>query len=181
MKKIFCLFASMLLLFSVSALAEDVDYSSMDIDELIEIRGMVETEIEERLRIEDYEMIPEGYHFVGKDIAPGVYELKMDEDAGGSYRIYVFDNETARDEYIRADSEYEAAEIEWDALYEAGKVDEDTKPDIPDPEDYSSSYVFLADSDIKKLELEEGQILWITDFLADTPLYIRPWTGLFMD
>lgn len=179
MKKIFCLFASMLILFSASALAEDVDYSSMSTDELIEIRRMVDGELEERLGTGEYVEMPAGYLVVGEDIGAGIYELKV--NAGDSWWVYIFDNEASKNEYVQVYSEYESARKEWDILYDAGEADFDTRPDSPDLENYSELSVYVSGVYTQKLEIEEGQILLVKGYAPDNPLLIKPWTGLFMD
>lgn len=180
MKKIFCLFASMLIFFSVSALAEDVDYSSMSTDELIEIQRMVETELEERLGTGEYVEIPAGYHVVGEDIGAGIYELKV--NGSELWWVYIFENEMSKDEYVKANSEYETALKEWDTLHDAGEAELDTHPDLPDLENYATSSVYISGACTQKLEIQEGQILLVKSYVPDAPLLIRPWTGgLFMD
>ena len=179
MKKIFCLFASMLILFSASVLAEEPDYSSMSTDELIEIRRMVDGELEERLGTGEYVEMPAGYLVVGEDIGAGIYEIKA--NAGDSWRVYVFDNEASKNEYVQLYSEYETARKEWDILYDAGEADWDTCPDSPDPEDYSALSVYVYGTYTQKLEIEEGQILLVEGYAPDNPLLIKPWTSLFMD
>ena len=180
MKKIFCLFASMLIFFSVSSLAEDVDYSSMSTDGLIEIRRAVEEEIERRLNIDDYVPIPEGYHVVGVDIAPGSYEL-MYNAGGGNYGVYIFDSQEAKDEYELDNLEYEEEYEEWYELYREDKADSDSEPNFPDPKDYSTISVEVWDDSPQKITVENGQVLLISGEMNYDHLLIRPWTGLFMD
>lgn len=179
MKKIFWLFASIMIFFSVSVLAEDVDYSSMSTDELIEMKRMVEAELEERLGTGEYIKMPAGYLVVGKDIGAGIYELKV--NASDSWRVYVFENEASKDEYVQAYSEYETARREWDTLHDAGEADWDTRPDSPDLEDYSMSSIYISGAYTQKLEIKDGQILLVEGYMPDTPLLIKPWVGLFMD
>ena len=180
MKKIFWLFASIMIFFSVSVLAEDAEYSSMSTDELIEIRRAVEEEIERRLSINDYVPIPEGYHLVGIDIASGSYELRYDA-GGGNYGIYIFDSEESKDEYELDNLEFEEEYEKWYELYREDKADSDSKPVYPDPKDYSVVSLEVWDDSPQKITIEDGQVLLISGDMNYDHLLIRPWTGLFMD
>ncbi|MBE5814318.1 MAG: hypothetical protein E7320_03805 [Clostridiales bacterium] len=75
----FCLVC--ILLLSVCAYAEVVDFSTMSIEELVSMRNRIDNEIYSRVISDNIQIGPEtpliyeGTYFVGKDIKPGSYTI----------------------------------------------------------------------------------------------------------
>ena len=189
MKKFLSLF---LILFAASctvSMAEEIDFSDMEIEEVIEIRDAAQEEIFKRGEEESYIPIAEGDFTVGKDIGAGEYELRHEPDDNqflspykGEYgwKIQDFPSESLRDEY---DALYAEWEIASDAYYELDEEerDEDSKPIKPDADEYYEQY-YIPGCGWGKISLEDGEVLRIEREQADGKLLIRPWTGgLFMD
>lgn len=74
MKKIVALVMTFLVFFSVSAVAEEIDLTSMTMDELTSLMNSVYEEIQNRIGFSD-SCIGSGYYTVGEDIQAGKYEL----------------------------------------------------------------------------------------------------------
>lgn len=87
MRKIIAIFVGLLMLFSIPALGEEFNLSSMTIDELIELRNTIDNEIGSRIGFPDRQ-IGTGQYIVGEDIAAGKYEfvctlVNVQESASG--------------------------------------------------------------------------------------------------
>lgn len=74
MKRIFTMVLCMLILFSVSALGEGIDLSSLTLDELVALRESVNIEIDNRIGIIDSQ-IGTGQYVVGENLKAGKYEF----------------------------------------------------------------------------------------------------------
>lgn len=187
MKRLLSLFLVLLAVSSTASIAEGIDFSDMDIEELIEIRDAIEDEIVERGGEEAYIPMAEGDFIVGKDIAAGEYELRdevintfMSPYEGESgWRISVFPSESLRDEYDILYSEWETAN---DAYYELDEEerDYDSRPRQPDPDEYYERYDLPGCGWIR-VSIEDGEVLRIERASSREKLIIKPWTvGLFM-
>jgi len=87
MRKIVVVLVGLVMLFSVPAFGEELDFASMTLDELIELRNAVDKAIGERNGTVGQE-IGSGQYIVGEDIAVGKYEfvctlVNVQESASG--------------------------------------------------------------------------------------------------
>lgn len=189
MKRLLSLFLVLLAVSSTASIAEGIDFSDMDIEELIEIRDAIEDEIVERGGEESYITIAEGDFTVGKDIGAGEYELRDEADDNQSispykgeygWKIRVFPSESLRDECDILYSEYERAlEVYYDLDEE--ERGEYSGPISPDEGEYYEQY-YIPGCGWGKISLEDGEVLRIEKRSSNGMLLIRPWTeGLFMD
>lgn len=78
-----------------TAFAEDLDFSSMDLDELLAIHARLDAAIGDELEcLLDRNNIYQGVYYVGRDIAPGRYMFTCIDDCRGDenfdffYEIY---------------------------------------------------------------------------------------------
>lgn len=89
MKRILVLALVFLMLFSVSALGEEIDFSAMSLDELVGLRNSITVEINQRIGDYTADTMYQGDYTVGVDITTGVYLLTaITQDAPFSIRLY---------------------------------------------------------------------------------------------
>ena len=90
MKKILVLVIILMLVISISALAEStIDLSGLSIEELIGLKSSVNEELHNRIGSDDSE-IYSGKYIVGKNINPGKYTITCTESVGGGLSIDVY-------------------------------------------------------------------------------------------
>ena len=104
MKRLLIILA-LLIVIAVPALAEPVDYSSMTLEQLIEMRSKINQEIDARIGTSTT-AIYSGVFVVGKDIKPGRYVLILEKGLKYPTASTYFGTEKYAD-----DSQYQAYEL----------------------------------------------------------------------
>lgn len=141
MKRILSLALGILMLFSVSAIGEEIDTSSMSLDELVSLRTQIQNEITNRL-FASSSVINSGVYLVGKDIKAGQYEIDY-EKAQVCLKVALFKNETRYESYRRFSNA--SNEIERDML---------TK--------YSLSVQYVYEGGSCYVGLEDGMVMTVS-------------------
>lgn len=93
MKRILALALGFLMLFAVPALGEEIDFSAMSLDELVDLRNCITVEINQRMGDYSVDTMYQGDYTVGVDITAGVYLLTaIMQDVPFSIRLYENEN-----------------------------------------------------------------------------------------
>lgn len=160
-----------------SGICESVDIYSMSNDELVEIFESAREEMLDRGIITELEegqlLLYVGTYVVGKDIAPGRYDISQTGDL--HYTVVIEKYEGAMLDYKNLYDEYVANRDK----YESGELQEE--PEYPETIDYCIVHDYISEP--ITIDLSEGQVLNVTyDYFGDDKkLTIKKSTDLFMD
>lgn len=99
-----------LLTLSFSTIAEEIDFSTMTTDELLELRIKLNSELLSRPDSEGIILMPDDY-LVGKDIMPGVYYARHESGTWSGGNADVYSDETKN----RKDGKYISNRLDADA------------------------------------------------------------------
>lgn len=162
--------------------AEQIDFSSYSVNELLAIRDQVDEALYSQ---GGKTILPFGEYVVGRDIAAGSYTISphnedSEEQWNSAWQLRVYKTVGDKEKYEIAAHEYERAY--WDA-YDT----KDSDNPLPYPVDLSTSVYMSLDKDVSTDEqvtvsLEEGQLMVINRTHSDTvELTIEKKSGLFME
>ena len=133
MRKMICLFLTLLLLASGSAIAElNLDLAALTIDELIELHRLLDAELDKRIACEP-SVFPAGLYVGGESIKPGAYIIS------GNDTYYGIDIAT-----------FVNIEVYQQALTEKN-------------ESLITFQAYLGDDDTAFVHIAEGTVLLVTD------------------
>lgn len=109
MKKLITLFLAFLLSFCAVASAEDLDLSSMNLDELVELHKLLDAEIDARIGGKP-SLIAGGVYTAGKTIKSGMYAITCSDvynEDGMTIKMFtsqsaymLYQNDTSSDYYV---------------------------------------------------------------------------------
>lgn len=117
MKRILCVCLAMLMLIAPSSIAEEnIDFSSYNLDELLDMSNQIQTEITKRNPTE-YSTIPSGTYQAGVDIAQGRYRLFVPKDVNYFVRVRVFPDIAAYSQYANDSSNIDSETTTMINLY----------------------------------------------------------------
>ena len=107
MKKLFCAVLSIVIvMLSVTSLAESIDLSTYSDDELCELLDRVQAELVNRGVGRSAELL-HGKYYVGKDIPAGQYDVFYEYEEGEGFYLYVYYDEESNDiKYIETISDW---------------------------------------------------------------------------
>ena len=177
----FCLLLS-IPVFAETDVIERIDLSGMTVEELLQLKNSVESEL---LNREGMVNIPEGEYVAGRDIAPGTYIITPvngnPKNGGLIWSMTIYRTYDSKAAYYQAENAYYDQKRKAEELIESGK-----DADLPEAIDTSKYYVFqdaFTNKESSRFTLEEGQLLDL--FLSSSDptcvLVVQKAKGLFME
>lgn len=107
MKRILCFcFVVLMLLTAFATAEENIDFSSYELDELLDMSNRIQDEIIKKNPTE-YSIIPTGIYQAGVDIAQGRYRLFVPKDPSYFVNVMVFPDMTTYHQYTNDSSNFE--------------------------------------------------------------------------
>ena len=184
MKRMFVLLFSVVLslcVFSFS-FADTCDFSNSTVEELLQLQEQIQEELFEKGQFVE---IGSGEFVVGKDIAPGSYEITFFEK---SYNmcfvdLIVYNTPESRMKYESAKRD---SQLRWAAIEEI--INNDSAVQISEPEMLDDSLYIATNlseyryvGDVIRVTLSEGQLLYLKYDGNKVSAVIKKAQGLFME
>lgn len=165
-----------------TSLAESsVDVSGMSTEELIKLKDEIITELYNKAGLVS---LPKGEYVCGSDIAPGSYVISLikNEYGSGSVKITVYASPVSRTQYEDAYKDYQ---LKWALLGEAVENNSSVSIEVPEVFDSSQYYVSSYEAyshagDTIRVNISDGQLLYVDYDGSDFYVFIEQATGLFM-
>ena len=179
-KQIVAMNAAMSILGSpTNAMAEGIDLTGMNVEQLLTLRQQVDEEI---LNQGGATVIDYGEYLAGRDIAPGSYTISIysESDLAGAY-VSVLRSSESKAQYEAAWNEYYSLQGEAEKIEESGGTP--SYPTAPNDSDYYIVHNDLVEvpGGTYRVSLEEGQILVLSDWCDNVKMTISKEAGLFME
>ena len=179
-KQIIALIAAVSVLGSpASAMAEGIDLTGMNVEQLLTLRQQIDEAI---LNQGGATVIDYGEYLAGRDIAPGSYTISVysESDLAGVY-VSILRSSESKAQYEAAWNEYYNLKNEAEKIEESGGT-----PSYPVAPNNSDYYIVLDDlvevpGGTYRVSLEEGQILVLSDWCDNVTMTISKEEGLFME
>ena len=181
-KMALCILVISCIIFGFGVIAEEengIDLASMSLDELLQLRNLVEDEIIEKGG-GDYVFLPSGNYVAGKDIGVGRYTLRCHQLGDNGYvEITVYAAGVTPELYDAARREATLKAEEYQNAIDAGR-----EAEMPEVFDKSKYVVFDGNTcwnnEEISVSLDEGQVL-VVNVAYERVVTIEPSKGLFMD
>lgn len=169
---------------SSCAMAEelDIDISGMGTEDLLKLK----TQINESLFANGGLVeLPCGEYVAGRDIAAGSYVITMLQNrySSGNVTVTVYNSPDSK---VKYDSAYKDYQIRWTLIEEA--LDKDSSVQITEPEVFDATQYYATNTEqyfhageSLRVNLDEGQMLYISYSAEDFFAVIEKAAGLFME
>lgn len=183
---VFAILTLLLFLFATTSCATaeevNVDISGMTTEELLKLKTQINDSLFAKNGMVE---LPCGEYVAGRDIAAGSYVITMLENryTSGNVTVTVYNTPDAK---VKYDSAYKDYQIRWTLIEEALNKDSSiqiTEPEVFDATQYyatNTEQYFHAGESIR-VNLDEGQMLYINYSAEDFFAVIEQATGLFMN